>query len=288
MVTHTPDTIKKIAALAAKAGLVIVGGQAVNTWSLKYYTENTDPWDSLKPFTSDDLDCVGDASKLHAFVELLNKEYDVTVTLPANAEEEKINTAVIEISKGDFYLGVNCLKSILGVETEDITRGAVATDGNMALVLHPLLCLQSKSHNLATLDQSNRQDEKHLRLSIANLHSFLKEQELSVEDAELYVEKITEKASLNTYLQRSYNVNCVDALPLEEWSNSSNERMRALAEIGKEAHKKVQLAAEKEVAAEEWLRQLNPNPFKRNKGIGFLSKFKDLPSKVEESQQPEI
>ena len=183
---------------------------------------------------------------------------------------------------------MNCLKSVLGVEPEDINRGAVLTDGNMALVLHPLLCMQSKAHNLAMLDQSSRQDEKHLRLSIANLNSFLKEQELSVEDAELYVEKITEKASLNTYLQRSYNVNCVDALPLDDWSHSNNERIRALAEIGREEHKKVQLAAEKEVAAEEWLRQLNPNPHKRNKGIGFLSKYKGLPSKVEEPPQPEI
>lgn len=66
-----------------------------------------------------------------------------------------------------------------GLNTAEAVQTAVRlTHANVGLrVLHPVLCLESKTVNLLTLDQpiEGRQDEKHLRLAIANGAEFLAE-----------------------------------------------------------------------------------------------------------------
>ena len=72
-------------------------------------------------------------------------------------------------------LEINCLSNVIGISTPELksTVQEFSTDESSCLVMHPLLCIESKAHNLAYLPQEGRQDEKHLRLSIGNLHSYL-------------------------------------------------------------------------------------------------------------------
>jgi hypothetical protein len=41
-------------------------------------------------------------------------------------------------------------------------------------VLNPIACLKAKLHNVATIDQRGRQDEKHVRILIPCVRAFLR------------------------------------------------------------------------------------------------------------------
>lgn len=165
---------------------VIVGGQAVNLWALRYRRPGDPAWEALLPFTSEDLDVLGspaDARRWGAAVSASTvKVADVGTAGP--------NTGLLLVPLGNDggearastrLLRVDVLAWIVGVGTMQALESAVdyRGEGEMAglnlKVLHPLLCLEGKLACLAQLSQAGRQDAKHAALSILSARGYLEE-----------------------------------------------------------------------------------------------------------------
>lgn len=261
--------------LAAKAGLITVGGQAVNGWCETYQLDKTNPWEELQPFTSEDIDLCGTAVVLRKFIGNLEQAgYTIEVILPQTEEEEKINLAVIMAKKGTEEIGINCIRTVLGVSIEELRTTKQEFEGPV-FIMHPLLCLEGKIRNLAELDQSQRQDEKHVRLSIANLHEHLKAPECSTPHQKLIHERVIDlsKSGAGFFLLKNYNIQVLDSLL------DSREVLFLKEDMQKEVAR--------EITNEDWIRAINPNPYKRVKEQGHLSKYPHLPSNISEVS-PEI
>lgn len=274
------NEVQDILKTASEAGFIVVGGQAINGWSEKFQTPNTNPWETLQPFTSSDVDVCGYATMLRNFITKAEENYEVEVELPNTPEEEKVNLAVIMLknSKGEEF-GINCISSVIGVSIEELRKSAQEHDG--ILIMHPLLCVEAKTHNLLKLDQADRQDEKHLRLSIANLNKYVAE--VNPEQREVIAARMLDfsKSGAGFYLLKDYNIDLLDCLPLDKFPK---ERQEAII-VEKEALQQVVI---QEIRSEEWLRQLNPNPFKKSKVKGYLSKYSNLPSTIQEIASPDM
>jgi hypothetical protein len=74
-------------------------------------------------------------------------------------------------------LNVEALKALPGLTAREITQAAVRVEyrGLQVSVLHPIALLKAKAHNLAHLDQTDRQDAKHFRILIFCARAFLRE-----------------------------------------------------------------------------------------------------------------
>ncbi|MBI4026425.1 MAG: hypothetical protein HY360_15680 [Verrucomicrobia bacterium] len=172
-----PEDIRPILDGLYRAGVeaVIVGGQAINLWAGQY-RKNIKAWNALLPYASEDLDCLGGKVELLAVRDIvggrvrLNKDFGPSP-----------NTGLILLSLGGGLFRIDFLGSVLGLNTQEIIRTSQMFEGRGPLlglrlrVLHPVLCLESKTACLASLSQTERQDEKHLRLAILFVAEFLRE-----------------------------------------------------------------------------------------------------------------
>ena len=203
----------------SRTGAVLVGGQAVNFWSERYQ-KDAEPWTSSRPFTSVDVDLLGNQTDARTCAEGTGGELEIPDD-PAHTP----NTAKVHCRHPDVDIDV--LHTVNGLNTAEATQTAVRLRyGSIPLrVLHPVLCVESKTVNLITLDQSveGRQDEKHLRLSIANCAEFLRElTHKGRAPARLirWAERLRTHASSQAGLevQRKYRLQFLDGVPLEFWN----------------------------------------------------------------------
>lgn len=286
--SYAPEQLAPILEAATKAGFILVGGQAVNSWSQKFHYPGNEPWKTLSPFTSEDVDCYAVKRSLPVFIqELESKGFSVSVMLPDNERESIYNVALVEIAGQGLDIGINCLRDVIGVSAQELkdTAQRLAVAGTTLLAMHPLLCVESKTHNLIRLDQAERQDEKPLRLSIANLNLHLKEtaETASFSTSQQIAHRIRELAfsSSGTWIFRNYTVNFFDSLPLAAWSKTgAGPDLQGLSTEMLESFRELENDIQKDVASEEWLRKANPNPYKRRKNDGTLTRYPELSSKV--------
>ena len=167
----SPHEIKPVLQALAQTGAVIIGGQAVNLWAERYQSESP-PWQELRPYTSFDLDVLGDRTDVLKCSQALDAEPFFPLPSENSVNSGKI---VTKIEGGDFE--IDFLHSPNGLSAAEVTEMArtITFEGIPLKILHPLHCVESKTVNLATLpqDAGDRQDLKHLRLSIASLRQHL-------------------------------------------------------------------------------------------------------------------
>jgi hypothetical protein len=167
----SPHEIKPVLQALAQTGAVIIGGQAVNLWAERYQNESP-PWPELRPYTSFDLDVLGNRTDVLQCSQALDAEPYFPLPSENTANSGKI---VAKIEGSDFE--IDFLHSPNGLSPAEVKELALfITFETIPLkVLHPLHCVESKTVNLATLpqDAGGRQDLKHLRLSIASLRQHL-------------------------------------------------------------------------------------------------------------------
>ena len=151
--------------------------------------------------------------------------------------------------------------------------------------MHPILCVQSKAYNLANLDQADRKDEKHLRLSLANLNFYLKQGDEGedVSACKQIAQRVQELAfsGQGIWIHRNFKINFLDALPVAFWSKNQNPELQKLATHVEECGKDLEKFIQREEAAETWLQNANPNPYKRRKTSGSLTRYPNLSSSVD-------
>ena len=216
------DQLSALLDVIGRTGAVLVGGQAVNLWSERYQRE-AEPWQSLRPFTSVDVDLLGSQVDAKACAEGVGG----TLELPDDPAHTP-NAAKVRCRNPDIDLDI--LHTVNGLNTAEAVQTAVRLrHQNIRLrVLHPVLCLESKTVNLITLDQSieGRQDEKHLRLAIANCAEFLRELTNRERDPHLllrWAERLRTHAQSQAGLdvQRRYDLDFQRAVPVEFWRGTS-------------------------------------------------------------------
>ncbi len=180
MIPKTPEEITPILEALGKVGAVLIGGQCVNVWSQLYEDEKQDPWRSARPYTSFDVDVLSDKGEMLQIVgSLEERRLPLNVQYPRSPSEATVNTGLIvtQVNGADF--GINLLHTAKGLSSAEVKETAVnATWRGISLrLLHPLLCVESKTYNLNTLEQDRpgerRQDRKHLLLSLGNLRQHL-------------------------------------------------------------------------------------------------------------------
>ena len=152
---------------------VVVGGQAVNLWSENYRTTGAE-WEELQPFASHDLDCLGGSVDAKDAARSLGVEaefYDPFSRIPIP------NSGSLNVPLGDRQLLIHFLHTIIGANREEVRRTArmLPWQGRQLPVMHPLLCLESKLECVFSLNQSGRQDLKHVKLARLATREFYRE-----------------------------------------------------------------------------------------------------------------
>ena len=196
---------------------VVVGGQAVNLWSENYRTTSAE-WVELEPFASHDLDFLGGSIDARHAARSLGVEaefYDPFSRVPIP------NSGSLNVPLGDRELLVHFLHTIIGANRDEVHRTArmLPWHGRQLPVMHPLLCLESKLDCLFRLDQSGRQDLKHVKLARLATREFYRElvgQNLA-RDVLTGCERIV-RLALGEYGLRAWllhDIECERAIPID-------------------------------------------------------------------------
>jgi hypothetical protein len=214
--------IKPALEALAQTGAVVIGGQAVNLWAELYQT-NSPPWSELRPFTSFDLDVLGSRTDVLQCSQAL--EAEPFFPLPS---ENTVNSGKIVTQLGGSDFEIDFLHSPNGLSPPEIRELARdITFENIALkVLHPLHCVESKTVNLATLpqDTGERQDLKHLRLSLAILREYLTNLSLAGNSDEILLRwarrvRMNSNHELGLRAAIRYGLSYQSAIPSDVWQN---------------------------------------------------------------------
>jgi len=237
---RSPEEVKTIIRALTDEGVVLVGGQCVNIWSLKYEEPGAEPWKSLKPFTSYDVDGFADNAQMLGIARRLEKEgYCVSVFFPKPDESGTPNTGKLIVTRRRFEVEIDLLHELKGVGPEEIRMQSQTLQWqNIHLrLLHPSLCVENKACNLLTLPQNNprepRQDRKHLILSVANLRRHLlartedSSEEILLQTAERLIDFACHQHGLE--IKRLQGIDLIEGIPWNEWPKSGKPRLIKLA-----------------------------------------------------------
>ncbi len=149
--------------------VILVGGHAVNVWALSYRDRLGDVLAPLRPFTSADMDVYATRNALMA----LHTELGGRLML-SGPREVTDGTLIIGVEPDTREVDV--LRSVYGLPRLD-AQSAISLEicGHAVPVLFPHLLLQAKLENVLHLDQSGRQDLKHVRIMALVLREFLRD-----------------------------------------------------------------------------------------------------------------
>jgi hypothetical protein len=220
----SPTEIKPVLQALAKTDGVVIGGQAVNLWA-EHYQTNSPPWKELQPYTSFDLDVLGSRSDVLKCSEALDAEPFFPQPSENTANSGKI---VTRMAGADFE--IDFLHSPNGLSPAEVRELAPSiTFENIPLkVLHPLHCIESKTVNLATIPQNSgeRQDLKHLRLSIAILREYLKELTVTGKSDQIllrWARRVRMNSNHELGLQATirYGISFQETIPSDVWHDRS-------------------------------------------------------------------
>jgi hypothetical protein len=212
-----------------KAGhpLVLIGGQAVYFWALRYVDTETS-LEQSRPFTSSDIDFFGGRTDVLRLAEKLGQPAEFP---PAHALTSL--AGMIPLPIGDAKSSVEFVRHVAGVKAGDISKFAVERDlnGTKIRVLDPISMLIGKTNLALTVDQKQRRDSAHLRILVVCTRAFLRETLAGVEVGELPVRgwlgavervlKLAESA-VGKKAARTLNIAWREALPEKEIAASEH------------------------------------------------------------------
>lgn len=137
-----------IHALGPIGPVILVGGQSLTTW-VEHYKIELPPFDG--PYLTADADFLGSGKQAELIAESING----TARTPEMGDSTPNTATVVFVgARGDKIL-IDFLSGIIGVTDKDVKRLAIPVainDWDPILVLHPLLVLESRCHNLKVLE----------------------------------------------------------------------------------------------------------------------------------------
>ena len=163
--------------LEAGVEFVVIGGQAVNLWAQHFRARGRLPdaaWAAFEPFASRDLDLLGGSVDAAQAAAALAVE---AVFFEPHGRAAPPNSGTLYVPLRGGELIVQFLHSPFGAQREEIRRSARQLDwrGRALPVMHPILCLEAKIECLFGLDQTGRQDRKHVELAMLCGQEFIRD-----------------------------------------------------------------------------------------------------------------
>lgn len=151
---------------------LVVGGQAVNLWALTFEKSAKD-LASHKPFTSVDCDVVASQGWVRTIAPKHHLKYR---TFRAGAASLAVGVIHIPLASGDTEVQV--LRNIRGLSQKELESSAVELlfDGRQFRVINPISLLKAKLANVVELNQTERQDVRHVIILTYCVRGFLKMQ----------------------------------------------------------------------------------------------------------------
>jgi hypothetical protein len=211
---------------------MVVGGHAVNIWALAYSSRLGLQLQSYAPFTTKDLDLWGPKKILDS----LAQKYGVEITL---SPPRSPGIGYVVIPRGNLQLKVELLTGVRGIRQIEEQNGVQLTIlGTKVRVLDAISCLKAKIVNAADIDQSDRQDIKHIKIMKLCAREFAidmidqaNQGKISERLAVHYLEDLREtiaspKAESVT---RKWHIRFEDVMPVEAIRQSTMEKVRNFA-----------------------------------------------------------
>ena len=170
--------------------LVLVGGQAVNFWASRYQPRVPELGREA-PFTSKDIDFCGDQKAVRICADRLGG----TPRLATPDDATPNSGTVVFVDAAGVMRTLDVVSAPFGLGAEEVHATAVAVEipdergastGARFFVMHPVLCMESRVHNVVGLraDYDTEQGRKQLRLSILFAREFLRDVLDGMMDAE--------------------------------------------------------------------------------------------------------
>ncbi len=153
-------------------GVVVVGGHAVNLWASYYAAHGDEELALFAPFTSKDADVfIRDKELARAIATTAGWKF----RLNPGARSQVL--ALIIMDRGDITLSVDVLRTVRGLTDEDLARSVMIefANGKRYSLPSPDLMLKAKLANLAAIDQSDRQDARHIRILVRCCANYLRD-----------------------------------------------------------------------------------------------------------------
>ena len=162
----TPGDFKSVFA----QGVPIVGGHAVNVWATVYAARGDTELASFRPFTSKDGDIfITDPDLAKATAVAAGWKFE------QNPEPRSPVLGRMLAQREGQTLVIHVMRSVTGLSDVDLskTEALRLEDGSTYCVPAPDIMLKAKLNNLASIDQSERQDERHVRILIPCCRHYL-------------------------------------------------------------------------------------------------------------------
>ena len=216
-------------------GVLIVGGHAVNLWASFYADRGDAELVSFAPFTSKDADIFLKDSELALAVAAA-----AGWKFRANPEPRSAVLGAIVMKKGDVELQVDVLRSVTGLTAEDLgsTESITFANGKSYSVPAPDVMLKAKLANLATHDQRERQDERHVRILIRCCAHYLSDACRAVDAGDLAEREAVERfmttrrvttSGVALRLERKFALGISGAIPARDSLGKTGELRRIRA-----------------------------------------------------------
>jgi|HubBroStandDraft_1064217.scaffolds.fasta_scaffold174862_1 hypothetical protein len=150
---------------------LIVGGQAVNIWA-EHFASKDAKLDGFRPFISKDADIVGDRAMAERLAEITNWK------LTPYYEPRAVGLAMLTKELPNHVkLIVEVIGSVNGLTQKDLVDSDLVEliPGQVYRIPSPIILLKAKLANVAQIDQTRRQDARHVQMLIPCAREYLRE-----------------------------------------------------------------------------------------------------------------
>jgi hypothetical protein len=155
---------------------IVVGGHAVSLWAL-HYQDKEPAIRKLAPFTSKDMDFVGDRTTALKLARMVNEPAERAPKSESTPVLYRIKRLFPDRNRQNSTLEV--LSHLAGVSRKELRNGTMFIEsrelGTKARLPNPITCLKAKVNNLIRLTQEKRQDLKQAKVLVLCCRAYLRE-----------------------------------------------------------------------------------------------------------------
>ena len=217
---------------------LLVGGHAVNLWALIYREQIGPDLERWLPLTSKDLDLFGTLALLDEMKKRFGGHYRLS-----GPRSPVVGQLVVTVDGKELKIDV--LRNVVGLRRQDLEQESdtveimVGEEAYAIRVLPILSLLQAKLANLATLDQTDRNDFKHVHLMLLVTREYLAMMTEAVASGAVasrpVIERLEQTLKILAFREAAvcatrYNVDFAGVWPRELLAAATDQRLKNFTE----------------------------------------------------------